>query len=51
MDYAVIVENAVNRFFAAGESEAHSWLLQVQASPEAWSFVWQLLVPTKVNPT
>ena len=49
MDYAVIVENAVNRFFAAGENEAHLWLLQVQASPEAWSFVWHLLTPTKVS--
>ncbi|XP_051172123.1 importin-13 [Leptopilina boulardi] len=47
MDNATIVESAVNRFFSAGENEAHVWLLQVQDSPEAWSFVWELLVPTK----
>lgn len=49
MDNATVVESAVNRFFSAGENEAHIWLLQVQDSPEAWSFVWELLVPTKVN--
>ncbi|XP_048504738.1 importin-13 isoform X2 [Athalia rosae] len=47
MDHAGTVEEAVKRFYAAGTSEAHSWLLQAQASPEAWTFVWSLLDPTK----
>lgn len=47
MDYATIVDEAVKQFYSAGNNEAHSWLLQVQASPEAWHFVWQLLDPSK----
>ncbi|KAL6430820.1 hypothetical protein ACFW04_006973 [Cataglyphis niger] len=47
MDYATIVDDAVKQFYSAGNNEAHSWLLQVQASPEAWHFVWQLLDPSK----
>lgn len=48
MDYATIVDNAVKQFYSAGNNEAHSWLLQVQTSPEAWNFVWHLLEPSKV---
>lgn len=48
MDYATIIDDAVRQFYSAGNNEAHSWLLQVQASPEAWQFVWQLLDPSKV---
>jgi len=48
MDYATIVDDAVRQFYSAGSNEAHSWLLQVQTSPEAWHFVWQLLDPSKV---
>lgn len=48
MDYATIVDEAVKQFYSTGNNEAHSWLLQVQASPEAWHFVWQLLDPSKV---
>lgn len=48
MDYATLVEQAVGQFYSAGNNEAHSWLLQVQASPEAWNFSWQLLDPSKV---
>lgn len=47
MDYATIVDQAVKQFYAEGNNEAHFWLLQVQASPEAWTFVWQLLDPSK----
>lgn len=47
MDYATVVDQAVKQFYAAGNNEAHTWLLQVQASPEAWTFVWQLLDPSK----
>lgn len=49
MDYATIVDQAIKQFYAAGNNEAHTWLLQVQASPEAWTFVWQLLDPSKVS--
>lgn len=49
MDHAATVEEAVKRFYAAGTSEAHTWLLQVQASSEAWTFTWELLQPSKVN--
>ncbi|XP_047351104.1 importin-13 [Vespa velutina] len=47
MDYATVVDQAIKQFYAAGNNEAHTWLLQVQASPEAWTFVWQLLDPSK----
>ncbi|KAL6260843.1 hypothetical protein P5V15_008368 [Pogonomyrmex californicus] len=47
MDYATIVDDAVRQFYSAGNNEAHSWLLRVQTSPEAWHFVWQLLDPSK----
>ncbi|XP_012226434.1 importin-13 isoform X2 [Linepithema humile] len=47
MDYATVVDNAVKQFYSAGNNEAHSWLLQVQTSPEAWHFVWHLLEPSK----
>ncbi|XP_058808570.1 importin-13 [Phymastichus coffea] len=47
MDNATAVENAVKRFYASGDNEAHTWLLQVQNSPEAWSFLWQLLDSSK----
>ncbi|XP_014469639.1 PREDICTED: importin-13 [Dinoponera quadriceps] len=47
MDYATIVDRAVKEFYSVGSNEAHSWLLQVQASPEAWQFVWELLDPSK----
>ncbi|KAL0126350.1 hypothetical protein PUN28_005027 [Cardiocondyla obscurior] len=47
MDYATIIDDAVRQFYSAGNNEAHSWLLQVQASPEAWQFVWQLLDSSK----
>lgn len=49
MDYATTVEEAVKRFYSTGSNEAHTWILQVQASPEAWTFVWQLLDPSKVT--
>ncbi|EFN68181.1 Importin-13 [Camponotus floridanus] len=47
MDYATVVDDAIKQFYSMGNDEAHSWLLQVQASPEAWHFVWQLLDPSK----
>lgn len=48
MDYTTVVEQAVRQFYAEGNNEVHSWLLRVQASPEAWTFVWELLDPSKV---
>ncbi|XP_014211303.1 importin-13 isoform X2 [Copidosoma floridanum] len=47
MDHAMQVEDAVKRFYSSGNNEIHNWLLQVQASKEAWTFVWQLLDPSK----
>ncbi|XP_043263267.1 importin-13-like isoform X2 [Colletes gigas] len=47
MDYTTVVEQAVRQFYAEGNNEVHSWLLRVQASPEAWTFVWELLDPSK----
>ncbi|XP_020295075.1 importin-13 isoform X2 [Pseudomyrmex gracilis] len=47
MDYATVIDDAIKQFYSAGNNEAHSWLLQVQTSPEAWHFVWQLLEPSK----
>jgi len=49
MDYVTAVEAAVKQFYSVGNNEAHSWLLQMQASAEAWQFVWQLLDPYKVD--
>lgn len=48
MDHATAVENAVKRFYASGDNDSHAWLLQAQASPEAWTFVWHLLDSSKV---
>nr|XP_003702479.1 PREDICTED: importin-13 [Megachile rotundata]XP_012138788.1 PREDICTED: importin-13 [Megachile rotundata] len=47
MDYATVIDQAVKQFYAEGNNEVHSWLLRVQTSPEAWTFVWQLLDPSK----
>ncbi|EZA57401.1 hypothetical protein DMN91_008682 [Ooceraea biroi] len=47
MDYVTAIEVAVKQFYSRGDNDAHSWLLQMQASTEAWQFVWQLLGPTK----
>ncbi|KZC09222.1 PREDICTED: importin-13 [Dufourea novaeangliae] len=47
MDYSVMVDQAVKQFYAEGNNEVHLWLLRVQASPEAWTFVWELLDPSK----
>lgn len=47
MDYANVVDEAIKQFYAGGNNETHNWLLQVQASPEAWRFAWQLLDPSK----
>jgi len=51
MDYVTAVEAAVKQFYSVGNNEAHSWLLQMQASAEAWQFIWQLLEPSKVDQT
>ncbi|XP_031829662.1 importin-13-like protein cdm isoform X2 [Nomia melanderi] len=47
MDYTAVVDQAVKQFYADGNNEVHTWLLRVQASPEAWTFVWELLDPSK----
>lgn len=49
MDYTAVVDQAVKQFYADGNNEVHTWLLRVQASPEAWTFVWELLDPSKVR--
>lgn len=49
MAYATAIEQVVKQFYAEGNKEVHSWLLGVQASPEAWTFVWELLDPSKVR--
>ncbi|KOC61669.1 Importin-13 [Habropoda laboriosa] len=51
MDCATVIDEAVKRFFAEGNNEVHSWLLTVQASPQAWTFVWELLDPSKSRET
>lgn len=48
MDYTAVVDQAVKQFYADGNNEIHTWLLRVQGSPEAWTFVWELLDPSKV---
>lgn len=48
MDYATVIDQAVKQFYAEGNNDVHAWLLRVQASPEAWTFVWELLDPSKV---
>ncbi|XP_043259180.1 importin-13-like isoform X1 [Colletes gigas] len=47
MDYVTVVEHAVRQLYMEGNNDVHSWLLRVQASPEAWTFVWELLDPSK----
>ncbi|XP_015108819.1 importin-13 [Diachasma alloeum] len=47
MDYSTAVEDAVRRFYSAGANDAHLWLLQFQASHEAWTHVWPLLEPSR----
>ncbi|XP_393480.5 importin-13 [Apis mellifera] len=47
MDYATVIDQAVKQFYAEGNNDVHAWLLRVQASPEAWTFVWELLDPSK----
>lgn len=48
MDYANVIDQAVKQFYAEGNNDVHSWLLKVQTSPEAWTFVWDLLHSSKV---
>lgn len=47
MDYATIIDQAVRQFYAEANNEVHQWLLKVQTSPEAWTFVWDLLDSSK----
>ncbi|KAJ3642174.1 hypothetical protein Zmor_024983 [Zophobas morio] len=42
------LEKAVTLFYrteAGQQAEAHHWLTEAQNSPQAWSFVWELLSP------
>lgn len=48
MDYATAIDQALKQFYAQGNNDVHAWLLQVQASREAWTFAWELLDPSKV---
>ncbi|XP_046679331.1 importin-13 [Homalodisca vitripennis] len=44
------LERAVSQFYhtdAAMQAQAHQWLTSAQLSPNAWSFVWELLQPFK----
>ncbi|XP_034935701.1 importin-13 [Chelonus insularis] len=47
MDITKTVEEAVKQFYLEGAKDLHEMLLRFQASPEAWSFVWPLLDPSK----
>ncbi|KAF5307676.1 hypothetical protein FQR65_LT06731 [Abscondita terminalis] len=51
MDYSVEnLEKAVTLFYkteAGQQAEAHQWLTEAQNSPQAWSFVWELLDPRR----
>lgn len=56
MDAAIDIktlEEAVTVFYRSGsqqQSAAHDWLTKVQLSPQAWSFVWDLMQLGKVTP-
>ncbi|XP_014226854.1 importin-13 [Trichogramma pretiosum] len=41
------IEDALKTFYASGNNEAHSWLVRLQESQEAWSLVWKLLDSSK----
>lgn len=46
------LEEAVAVFYrseANQQAEAHEWLNKAQNSPQAWSFVWELLDPQRVT--
>lgn len=46
------LESAVLVFYSSGASQhaaAHDWLTKAQTSPQAWSFVWELMKLDKVN--
>lgn len=46
------LEDAVTVFYRSGseqQSAAHDWLTKVQLSPQAWSFVWDLMELGKVR--
>lgn len=46
------LEEAVNVFYRSGAQQqlaAHDWLTKVQLSPQAWSFVWDLMQLGKVR--
>lgn len=46
------LEKAVTLFYrseAGQQAEAHQWLTEAQSSPQAWSFVWELLHPSRVS--
>lgn len=49
------LEEAVTLFYRSGpqtqasaQSAAHEWLTKAQCSPQAWSFVWDLMQLNKV---
>lgn len=54
MDGAIDIkslEEAVTVFYRSGaeqQSNAHDWLTKAQLSPQAWSFVWELMQLGKV---
>lgn len=54
MDAAIDIkslEEAVTVFYRSGaqqQSNAHDWLTKAQLSPQAWSFVWDLMQLGKV---
>ncbi|KAF2883130.1 hypothetical protein ILUMI_23047 [Ignelater luminosus] len=51
MEYTVEnLEKVVTLFYkseAVQQAEAHQWLTEAQNSPQAWSFVWELLDPQR----
>lgn len=52
MEYtAENLEKVVTLFYrseAGQQAQAHQWLTEAQNSPQAWSFVWELLQPHRV---
>lgn len=53
MEYSVAnFEQAVSQFYytdAASQAQAHQWLFAAQSSPNAWSFIWELLQKERVS--
>lgn len=45
------IETAVTEFYKGHVAGTQQWLKEAQMSPDAWTFIWELLQPTKVKYT